>query len=210
MSATPQDKSNDPPEERGKAPRTARGRQTHRRLLDAAAAEFGEKGFYDASISGITARAGTALGSFYTYFASKEAIFIELVGDISGRVTDEARAAMRPADSAVEREGHAFEGFLRFARANKEIYRIIDQAEFVDAEAWRGHYLRHAQNIARRLEAGTARGEFRDGDNELRAWAIMGMNVFLGLRYGVWSDEADPADVAAAAGDLLANGLLAR
>ena len=37
----------------GKAPRTERGRRTLRALLDAAAVEFGEKGFHDGSISGI-------------------------------------------------------------------------------------------------------------------------------------------------------------
>ena len=47
-----------------KTPRTERGRKTMRKLLDAAAAEFGEKGFHDASITGITARAGAALGTF--------------------------------------------------------------------------------------------------------------------------------------------------
>ena len=31
----------------GKEPRTARGRKTQRALLDAAAAEFGEKGFHE-------------------------------------------------------------------------------------------------------------------------------------------------------------------
>lgn len=45
-----------------KTPRTARGRRTLRALLDAAAVEFGERGFHDASISGITRRAGIALG----------------------------------------------------------------------------------------------------------------------------------------------------
>ena len=50
----------------GKAPRTERGRRTQQAILDAAAQEFGERGFHDASISGITRRAGTALGSFYT------------------------------------------------------------------------------------------------------------------------------------------------
>ena len=55
----------------GKAPRTARGRETLRKLLDAAAKEFADLGFHAASISGITRRAGTALGSFYTYFDSK-------------------------------------------------------------------------------------------------------------------------------------------
>ena len=47
-----------------KVPRTERGRRTLRKLLDAAAIEFGDRGFHDASISGITRRAGTALGSF--------------------------------------------------------------------------------------------------------------------------------------------------
>src|SRR3546814_6982245 len=48
---------------RGKAPRTERGRRTLRKLLDAAAVEFGEHGFHEASISAITRRAGTALRS---------------------------------------------------------------------------------------------------------------------------------------------------
>jgi hypothetical protein len=33
------------------------------------------------------------------------------------------------------------------------------------------------------------------------------MNVFLGLRYGVWSDEADLAEVARVANRLLREGL---
>ena len=37
-----------------KTPRTERGRRTLRKLLDAAAVEFGERGFHEASISGIT------------------------------------------------------------------------------------------------------------------------------------------------------------
>ncbi|HKY91902.1 MAG TPA: TetR/AcrR family transcriptional regulator, partial [Nevskiaceae bacterium] len=48
-------------------------------LLDAAAAEFGEKGFHDSSIVSITARAGVALGTFYTYFDSKDELFRALV-----------------------------------------------------------------------------------------------------------------------------------
>ena len=59
----------------GKAPRTPRGERTMRKILDAARAEFGERGFAETSIVGITQRAGVALGTFYTYFDSKEALF---------------------------------------------------------------------------------------------------------------------------------------
>ena len=72
----------------GKAPRTARGEKTLRKILDAALAEFGQQGFHDSSIVGITSRAKVALGTFYTYFDSKEAVFAALVKDMSGQVRD--------------------------------------------------------------------------------------------------------------------------
>jgi AcrR family transcriptional regulator len=58
------------PASEGKAPRTARGERTLRKILDAALEEFGERGFSDGSIVGITRRAKVALGTFYTYFDS--------------------------------------------------------------------------------------------------------------------------------------------
>jgi len=191
----------------GKAPRTARGRETLRRLLDAAAAEFGERGFHEASVSGITRRAGTALGSFYTYFDSKDAIFTALVRDMSARVAKTAAAAMDPAALGVERERQAFAAFLGFAREHKEIYRIIDEAEFADPESYRAHYEGTANRIAARLGKAIDAGAVRPGDNEIRAWAIMGMNVFLGLRYGVWDDARGIDEVARAVADLLGRGI---
>ncbi len=47
----------------------------------------------------------------------------------------------------------------------------------------------------------------RAGMDEAHAWAIMGMNVFLGLRYAVWSQAEDSARVADIANDLLQRGL---
>ena len=193
-----------------KVPRTERGRRTLRKLLDAAAVEFGERGFHDASISGITRRAGTALGSFYTYFDSKDAIFRALVADMSGRVRDHVAPAMEGATGAIDAEARALAAFLQFARGHQEIYRIIDEAEFVDPESFRNHYASTAERIAARLAAGSGAGELRDGIGEVEAWAIMGMNVFLGLRYGIWSTQEDVAVVAARANALIADGIKRR
>ena len=57
------------------------------------------------------------------------------------------------------------------------------------------------------LRAAAERGEVRADVDQVHAWAIVGMNVFLGLRYGVWSDEGDTSDVSASAFELLKNGL---
>ncbi|MFN4019699.1 MAG: TetR/AcrR family transcriptional regulator [Erythrobacter sp.] len=194
-----------------KTPRTERGRRTLRKLLDAAAVEFGEKGFHDASVSSITRRAGVALGSFYTYFDSKDALFRALVGDMSEKVRTSARSALREGMGALEIERAALAAFLRFAAEHKEIYRIIDEAEFVDPASYRQHYETVAERIADRLAAGTASGEFRDGLGELEAWALMGMNVFVGLRYVVWGGaDKTPDAVAAGVNRLLAEGVLKR
>jgi len=189
-------------------PRTERGRRTQRAILDAAAAEFGEKGFHESSIVSITIRAGVALGSFYTYFESKEALFKALVADMSGRVRDHVAPILGTHEgSAVEAEGVALEAFLRFARSNKEIYRIIDEAEFVAPEDWRAHYVTTAARILERLQTGRANGELGLEPDEVHAWAIMGMNVFLGLRFGVMDSDADLGEVAAKANALLQRGL---
>ena len=191
-----------------KAPRTERGRKTLRKLLDAATREFADHGFHDASISGITRRAGVALGSFYTYFDSKEAIFQALVRDMSEAVKLAAREALDEPAPALERERQALAAFLRFAAEHKEVYRIIDEAEFVDPESYRQHYETTGARILERLREGARKGELRGDLEEAHAWAIMGMNVFLGLRYAVWDDGAMPPErVAALANDLLARGI---
>ncbi len=194
----------------GKAPRTERGRRTLAAIIEAAAAEFGEKGFHDASVSGITRRAGVALGSFYTYFDSKDAVFRALVRHMSERVRDHVAPGIRAAADGIAAERAGLASFLGFVREHKEIYRIIDEAEFVDPASFREHYASTAERIRQRLSAAAARGEMRADVSEVHAWALMGMNVFLGLRYGVWDTREPVDDVADAVADMLVHGLAAR
>jgi len=191
----------------GKTPRTERGRRTLRKLLDAAAIEFGEKGFHEASVTGITGRAGTALGTFYTYFDSKDELFRALVNDLSDRVRTTVGQALGPPLAPFDTEEVALTAFLRFAREHKEVYRIIDEAEFVDPGSYRNHYESTAARILDRLKRGVDSGAFRGGLEEAHAWAIMGMNVFLGLRYSIWSEDDSAEEVAAIARTFLERGI---
>ena len=197
----------------GKAPRTARGEQTLRKILDAARQEFGERGFSDSSIVTITARAKVALGTFYTYFDSKEAVFRALVRDMSEQVRDAVAPELAEATDTFDGERRALAAFLRFVRRNQGVYRIIDEAEFVDPEGFRRHYHSTAERIAARLEAGAQKGSVAQPadvlDREVQAWAVMGANVFIGLRFGIWGEE-DGEAVAAAANRLFKDGLAAR
>jgi AcrR family transcriptional regulator len=193
-----------------KSPRTARGELTRRKILDAARAEFGSRGFADTGITEITRTAKVALGTFYTYFHNKEEVFRALVQDMSEQVRLAVAPVLAEGRGTLEAEERALAAFLGFVGKHQQVYRIIDEAEFVDPAGFKAHYENTAARIAERLAEGAAGGTMRKPTDsleaEVRAWAIMGMNVFLGLRFGVWGEE-DAGKVAAAANILLRDGL---
>ena len=193
-----------------KTPKTKRGESTRRKLLQAAEIEFGEKGFHDAAISGITYRAGVALGTFYTYFESKEEIFQALVSFMNRRTRRwiAERVADAPNRMAAERMG--MEAYIEFVRQHKGIYRIISEAEFVANDAYREHYEGFAQAYQANLKIAGESGEIRQGDYETWSWAIMGIAVFLGMRYAEWDENMPASRIAEIVTDLIANGIRPR
>ncbi len=179
-----------------KEPRTERGRKTLRRLIEAAAAEFGERGFHEAAITGITRRAGVALGTFYTYFESKEEVFRAVVRDMSQATRQHVAEAVKEAPDRFAAEKTGLAAFIEFTRQHPELYRIIEEAQFVAEDVYREHYMTFVEGYRRNLASARARGEISDGPDELRAWIMIGMSVFLGMRYGIWERDLSPEEVA--------------
>ncbi len=71
----------------GRAVRS-RGQRTRARLLEAATEVFAIKGFHAARVDDIVAAAQTSHGTFYVYFASKEALFDELISEVGGELAE--------------------------------------------------------------------------------------------------------------------------
>ena len=191
-------------------PRTERGRQTLRRLLDAAEAEFGERGFHDAAITGITARAGVALGSFYTYFASKEELYRALVRDMSRGVRHHIAEQLHGVTDRLTAEREGIAAYIAFVRARPNLYRIIEEAQFVAPDAYREHYKVFAAAYRDGLAAARVDGQISEGSDEVRAWALIGISVFAGMRYGLWAKDEPAGAIADSIGDLIAHGLAPR
>ena len=138
---------------------------------------------------------------------SKNEIFRAVVSDLSDQVRKNAANRLAPDLGALAKEAAALSAFLTFARTHKEIYRIIDEAEFVDADSFRAHYETTAQRIFERLKQGVERGELRPDMEEAHAWAVMGMNVFLGMRYSIWSDSMSIEHITNLANSVLRCGI---
>ncbi|KAA3628251.1 MAG: TetR/AcrR family transcriptional regulator [Proteobacteria bacterium] len=190
-----------------KKPKTARGQRTLRNLLDAAALEFGSKGYHDASVAGITSKAGIAQGTFYIYFSSKEEIFRELVLDLGRTLREElsANVAGAPDRLTAERQGLGY--FIQFVRDHPHLYRIVMEAQYVDESAFRKYFTDFASAYSVKLQRALVQGEIRSGPTDERAWALLGISLFLGLRYGLWGHERPVDEVVDAVMDLVEHGL---
>ncbi|ABI56807.1 TetR/AcrR family transcriptional regulator [Alkalilimnicola ehrlichii MLHE-1] len=176
-------------------PVTARGQKTRQALLDAACEEFGTKGFYNASISSITRRAGVAQGTFYLYYRSKEEILRALVEHMNRSMRRTQSEAVQDASDRISAEIQGFRHFMRFALRHRSLYRVVMESQFVDPRIHRDYYQTLAERYARHLAKAQANGEIREGDPGTQAWALIGIAYFMGLRFPVWEEREPPDEV---------------
>lgn len=157
------------------------GEATRRALLTAAERLFGQGGFYQTPISGITYVAGVAQGTFYLYFPSKVAAFVELAREINRQFRLDERAALAGLVDRREIERVGFRTFFRFIDAHRGAYRILREAELVDPETGRWYYERLAEGYMRGLRSGVERGEIRALALEPLAYALLGVGHSVAL-----------------------------
>jgi len=170
------------------APVTARGQRTRQRVIDAAEQVFGTVGYERASIVEITRTANVAQGTFYVYFPSKKAVFVELVWELNKKLRKRLREAtdslVDPDRFEIERTGAV--AFLHFVRDHQNLYRIVRQAEFVDDELHRKYYEKLAAGYRAGLERAMDAGEIRKLDPDTMVYMLMGILDFLGMRFVLW------------------------
>ncbi|HKY11731.1 MAG TPA: TetR/AcrR family transcriptional regulator, partial [Gaiellaceae bacterium] len=126
-------------------------------------------------------------GTFYLYFASKKAVFDEVVLDLNARVRQAMTQASAEGRTRAERELLGFGAFFRFTADHPALYRIVRQAEFVSPETLQLHYERLTEGYIHGLQAAMDAGEVAAGDPEVLAWSLMGIGELLGMRWILWN-----------------------
>lgn len=190
-----------------KQPKTKRGQQTREQILVAAEHVFGGQGFVAASIADITREAGVAQGTFYIYFPSKEAVFRELVMEMGLKTRQALSSVVTQAPDRLSAERVGLRAFLEFVKAHPDLYRIVEEAQFVDPESYRSYFYTFAEAYQKRLDHAVARGDIKCADTEVVAWALMGLAKGLGERFALWGDKRDLDAVAETAFAMIAGGL---
>jgi AcrR family transcriptional regulator len=169
------------------APTTRRGQRTRAALIEAAAQVFAEKQFLATNVSDIAKRAGTAHGTFYRYFDSKEAIFREVALDLQRKMALHGLADRTEPPPFDSRE----EALLwRITRANRRYLAA---------------YQEYADLFAVIEQVATFNDELRDIRKEIRQRFVeyAHASIVRMQREGLAFDDIDPRYAASALGSMV-------
>jgi AcrR family transcriptional regulator len=94
-------------------------------ILDVAIHVFGRAGYYGASMNDIADAAGVTKPVLYQHFASKRALFVDVLRDVGGRLLAELATATEAATSGRERVEAGFRAYFRFVTENEAAFRVL-------------------------------------------------------------------------------------
>jgi AcrR family transcriptional regulator len=175
-----------------------------KRILEAAAAVFAERGFRTTRVADVAVRAGIGKGTVYEYFRSKEDLFLRLFD----WYTREAFASMlreleRPSGSAVDALRRSGETLLASCRQMLPIYPLTMEfwsastaPEFRErlVDEFRELYRRFRGALAGAIRAGIEQGELGSEVNPEAVAAVL-VSAYDGLFLQAWFDPGfDPVD----------------
>jgi len=157
-------------------PESPRGRdkdRTRRAILDAALAEFADKGLAGARVDEIAARTATTKRMIYYYFGSKEGLYAAVLEEQYGRISDAEQALSLDALPPAAALCALVEATFDCHAAHPEFVRLVATENIHQAR-----HLRAAPAIAERnaavirtlrdlLARGAAAGDFRAGVDPL-------------------------------------------
>ena len=164
-----------PPGDR-EAPRTARGMRTRAQLIQAARRVFEREGYLDARLADITAEADTAIGSFYTYFSSKEEIFSAVLEEVQDEMLHPHVRDLGSNDDPIAVIEASNRAYLESFKRNARLMALLEQVSTID-EHFRELRHRRTQAFGRRNARAIAALQLRgladpELDPELTAVAL--------------------------------------
>jgi AcrR family transcriptional regulator len=200
------------PSQTRRAPVSARGARTRRTLVEAARRVFERDGFLDARITDITAEAGVAAGTFYTYFTGKEDAFAAVMEDVNEEMLHPRLREIADRDDPVAVIDAANRAYLVAYRRNAKLMALMEQVAQIDPDfralrlrRARAFGERNAQAISRLQQRGLAD---RALDPRLAADALSGMVSRMAyLRYVLGFGTASPESLARTLTRLWVNAL---
>lgn len=99
--------------------------QRRRQLLDIACRVFADTGFHASAMDDIAHAAGVTKPVLYQHFASKRALFIEVLQEVGGQLLASLGTATAEATTGRDRVQAGFAAYFRFVTENEPAFRVL-------------------------------------------------------------------------------------
>lgn len=189
---------------------------TRDRLLQAALHCFAEQGYDQAGVAEICQRAGVSKGAFYHHFASKQELFLALLGDWLGQLDREMESHRSSAPSAAEglrAMALTFQQVFQDASGKLPMFLEFWSRAARDPVIWQATmapFRRYERMFADLIEAGVAEGSFKPTDAATAARTLIAMAAGMLLQSVLDPNAANWARVAQDGVGLMIDGLIRR
>jgi AcrR family transcriptional regulator len=130
-------------------PTTARGVRTRAALVAAARTVFERDGFLASRLTDITAEAKCSIGTFYTYFSSKEEVFTAVLEAAQDDMLHPGMPRVDDADDPVAVIEASNRAYFETYKRNGRLMRLQEQVATID-EDFRRRRLERGEAFARR------------------------------------------------------------
>jgi AcrR family transcriptional regulator len=192
-------------------PSTERGRRTRAKVVKAARRVFERDGYLNTRLADISAEAGVAAGTFYTYFSSKEEVFEAVIADGGEDLIPPGLSVTSSAADAIERISATHREFLAMYKRSARLWGLFEQVIAMD-KRFRNLRRRMADDILKRNAEGIRDLQAQgladpDLDPVLAAAALAAMDARMAYRTYVWDENWDDEALATTLDQLWTNAL---
>jgi AcrR family transcriptional regulator len=166
-----------------RAPGYAKSVDTRARILAATLAEASDSGLHSASLAGIAARAGVAIGNLHYHFGSREGLLHELMGSLVADLMSRLHAVDADDGSDFfDRQRASMLVYLEYLRANPAYVRLADEIKLHEPDLYRRAVASWVDRMAARIRAGIEHKALRrmsDAEVSAQAHFLLGARHFL-------------------------------
>ena len=193
-----------------------KGEETRQRILESAVLCFSESGYDKTGVAKICRTAGISKGAFYHHFATKQALFLELLNHwLEGLDAEILRIRAEASDvpTALTRIAAMVRQVFEVGQGKLPMFLAFLNQAAHDKAIWSAtisHYRRYQSIFAEIIKGGVEEGSIADIDPDTAAKTLVSLGVGLVLQGTLDSDSTDWGMVTEDGVNLLLEGMLRR
>ncbi|MCH5169757.1 MAG: TetR/AcrR family transcriptional regulator [Oscillospiraceae bacterium] len=162
------------------------------RVIDAATKEFAKKGYHDASVSSIAAKAGISVGAIYKYFENKQDLFLTIIDESIVRIENLLLGLAKTDEDVMIKVEKILREIISVSREDGVLINLYNSMTSINDKKLASQFAKEMEQITaeiytRAIIEGQANGEIRkDIDPKVAAFLID--DLFMSLQFSFAND----------------------